>query len=602
MPLPRRHLPACAAFVAALLLPGAAAAQSPNAPQFTIDDIVISLDSQPTSAASHGYSAYEFIVSNRSATTPHQVTLKISQQYNRSYLRGISRGVQVNPLSSARVVLWRPTLYLEGYNLEVAIDGKVRSRPGGGDLHLNFYGQSYNQRTLMVLWSMSARDHFRQFHNWPGPGSGGTPTLPSRPGALEEANWTNASGQPTDAWSPNWLSYSGYDGVIITSQELRGLPAEVRTAVWRYVECGGSLLIVGRWPVPEGWKARQTTVGSLAGYSVGFGECLVTADPDYQRWPPQQWRYIVESWTMTAGPFRAGLSAAEAHDALPVVDHVDVPVRNLFLLMLGFVLVIGPVNLYVLSKKKRRIWLLATVPLIALVTCLTVTAYMVLNEGWGVHERSESVTFLDEASGRAATLSWLGMYATASPPGGLHFSNQTELSPLWHADPYNNRGSYAVRTVDWTTDQHLSPGWLPPRVPVHFLVRKSVNRKERLTVQKDAAGKLIVVNGLPGPLSVVHVADRSGAIYTARDVPAGGQAPLQPAGSVRPAAQRKSLRHLYWTNWLTEGRALSEDPAAYLLPGCYVATLDGKAFLDEGLQDASESRGRSVVYGAMKEP
>ncbi len=78
------------------------------------------------------------------------------------------------------------------------------------------------------------------------------------------------------------------------------------------------------------------------------------------------------SWTQTAGPWQVGgsghyrRSTYEANVKFPVIEDIGIPVKGLFLLMLLFVLAIGPINLMVLARKKRRIWLLWTTPVISL--------------------------------------------------------------------------------------------------------------------------------------------------------------------------------------------------------------------------------------------
>src|SRR5439155_282988 len=103
-----------------------------------------------------------------------------------------------------------------------------------------------------------------------------------------------------------------------------------------------------------------------------------------------------------------------------------------FALMILFSLGIGPVNLWLLAHYKRKLWLLWTVPLISLCTCVAVFGYMVLAEGWQGHARIESVTILDqtEPEPRANTLGRCGLYSPITPGDGLRFSLATEITPL----------------------------------------------------------------------------------------------------------------------------------------------------------------------------
>src|SRR5262249_22639553 len=138
---------------------------------------------------------------------------------------------------------------------------------------------------------------------------------------------------------------------------------------------------------------------------------------------------VMAAWKKPGKPYQKVRSPADANDVFPVVEGMETPVRGLFVVMLVFAVTIGPVNLYLLARARRRIWMLWTVPLLALATCRAVFGYMVSVEGWHGHARTESLTVLDEASGRASTIGWTGFYTPLAPLDGLHFSRDTELTP-----------------------------------------------------------------------------------------------------------------------------------------------------------------------------
>jgi hypothetical protein len=191
--------------------------------------------------------------------------------------------------------------------------------------------------------------------------------------------------------------------------------------------------------------------------------------------------------------------------------------------MLLFAVAIGPVNLIVLSRKKRRIWMLWTTPAISLITCLAVFAYATFAEGWNRHARTDGLTLLDERSQRATTIGWTAFYSGLTPSDGLHFGYESELTPLAESMTTN-----IARTIDWTHDQHLANGWVTARVPAHFMVRKSEMRRERITVRRGTDADLKVVNGLGADINQFWLADRDGTIYSATNIPAGAEAALTP--------------------------------------------------------------------------
>src|SRR5262249_25007455 len=144
-------------------------------------------------------------------------------------------------------------------------------------------------------------------------------------------------------------------------------------------------------------------------YYPGFGQCMVFPKARIRSLSPEQWHAIADMWDQGERPWRHLRSPTEAQRAFPVVDNIGIPVRGLFAVMLVFAVLIGPVNIRVLTRKKRRIWLLWTVPAFSVLTCVLVVGFMFVSEGWHAKARVEGLVFLDESSQRASALSGLGI-------------------------------------------------------------------------------------------------------------------------------------------------------------------------------------------------
>jgi hypothetical protein len=466
----------------------------------------------------------------------------------------------------------------------------------------------------------------------PGGGAvGGMPAPPpgAMPGLTIVSQIIKAEG-PLEAWGTSWLGYSRYDAVVVTGAELAAAPPAVQSALWQYAETGGALVVLGAVTPPDSWKKRRSDVAGMTVYEAGFGRCLASADPAFKSWPTDRWWNLAGVWQETASPWERSMTAAEANRLFRIVEDVGIPVRGLFVLMLLFTVAIGPVNLWLLGRKRRRIWMLWTVPAISFVTCLAVFGYMLLAEGWQGHLRTEGVTLLDEGAHRATSLGWTGFYCPMAPGDGLHFSPDTEV--MWQKSEDYFQPDGASCTVDWTHDQHLASGWVSARVPSHFKLRKSEVRRERLAVTRRPDGTLAAVNGLGADVRRLWLADEKGQVYTAEQVPAGGQATLTPRGDLPPARRPDALRALLNPSAWVEaeekaagarglttpaptrggpggspafnpGAGLSPavNPTRYLGPRTYVATLDGAPFFEDALRNAKTRRCRSVVLGILRE-
>ena len=575
------------------------------------DDVSVKVETVTEAHSSSGYDEYRVTVTNRSPTKSHRVTVTM---YGNSYLDNVGearRSVEVAPSSTATVSMFKPVSGGGGV-WRVTIDGERQREAVNVDTSRTSAWISHSQNAFYLL---SSRDVEKM-------------------GLMNEASvvegFKNASGEnevaylsyksPTSEWSGNWVGYSGFDAVAITAAELREAPDAVRSALWRFAECGGSLLIIGAWEIPPQWRSRRVLsieaeeegVGAwkkvwlplpetAQTYYVGFGQVTMVDATGVKSLLPAHWRAVKLSWKNsrpTDENDRYG-DIVEINTAFPVVDRIGIPVRGLFVLMLAFVVVIGPINLIWLARRRKKIWMLWTVPVIALVACLAVTAYALLGEGVSATSRLESFTILDESSHRATTVGWTAFYAPIAPREGLHFSYDTELAMVTPY-PWRYRGGGTDRTIDFSNDQHLDSGWVTARVPAYFKFRKSETRRERVTVRRSG-DSISVVNGLGADISAFWLADRGGMIYSAKEVRAGAETKLRPAG-FGIVENRAGLRGLFTAgDWLVWMKAAERDPQRYLAPGCYLAALEVSPFVEEGLKGVETRKAHTLVYGVGSE-
>lgn len=606
-------------------------------------DVEVTVENMPTGTASHGYTAYEFVITNRSREQSHQVRLRLPEtNYSRreDHIRALTRGVTVEPGATVRVSLLQPVyLSLNGRGVAVTVDGQdqeealpivfnaVRSGYGmhGGYYYSGGYGPPVEP---LLLVSDAVGDAFRtraetkisaraaEAAGGGGPGGRGM----GMPGGFRGGGMASSGSHvqlarvrlPVSSWDGNWLAYSRYDGIVVTASELR-VPSAGRTALWQYAECGGALVILGKPEpnvLPRSWKGEPVPPTVIMGrpvkprlirYQAGFGVCLVSEDLPVKdgkwatRWD-DNWPVLQDAWGQSGAPWLKPRSIAQANALFPVVEDIGIPVRGLFVLMLAFVILIGPVNLWVLARRQRRIWLLWTAPVISLVTCLAVVGYMLLVEGWRGHLRTEVITILDHGTKRATTIGWTAFYSPLTPGDGLHFSTATELFPQ-RAEPFW-RGSGTACSTDWSQDQHLAGGWMVARVPAHFKVRKSETRHERVALKKTGTG-YTMTNLLGEDVLQFWFADHAGHLYRADRVPAGKEAAL--TGQNQTAANVPNrLQLIYKSDWLPMMGDIPGNPARHLAKGTYLAVVDGSPFFEDGLRNAGTRKRRTLVLGILE--
>jgi hypothetical protein len=543
----------------------------------------------------NGYEEYRATVVNHSSQRAHQVALVApasSESGSGANNVLLKHTVDVAPSSTAQVSLFRPQSDPSGIDFAVIIDGvrqkdavpAVVARTGAWVRRAN------NRLTLLISQRVSRSKLMSEAAVEEG-----------LKGATEIDVAYLPYDVPLNEWSANWLGYTQFDGIVLTSDDLREMPSGVRSALWSYLECGGSVLVIGSWEAPQQWEGRQHSIISasdrrndLPFYYIGFGTLILTGNIDPKQIHASQWTEIKDHWEYSRQEVTFFTPLAEINREFPVIDRIGVPVRGFFILMILFVIVIGPLNLIWLSRRKKKIWLLWTVPAISLLATLAVSSFAFLNEGLGATARTEAMTILDEVSHRATSIGWIGFYSPVTAGEGLHFSNDTELNPRMYQDYKYGEGP--IRTIDWTHDQHLASGWITARVPVYFTFRKSEARRERLTVRKGENGSISLVNGLGADIRQLWWADKTGELYTATNIHAGAEAQLTPI-NLKASGAVSRLRDAYSGNWLGMFNNMEVNPREALAAGCYLAVLDASPFIEEGLRDVKTRKVKTWVYG-----
>jgi hypothetical protein len=205
------------------------------------------------------------------------------------------------------------------------------------------------------------------------------------------------------------------------------------------------------------------------------------------------------------------------------------PVTEFRVLITLFVLLIGPLNYWLLSRAKRLYLLVLTVPLGAAAVTLLLFCYAFLADGLATQVRARSVTMLDQTSGEAVSWSRLSYYAGFAPADGLSFPNDTALYPILPETPgVSPRSRQPGRVVEWHDQyQDLTQGWLPSRTPTQYLAVRAHQSPAKLEV-RSAADRCQAVNQLGAPIDWLMVVDEQGALWHGIEIDVEERIDLEP--------------------------------------------------------------------------
>ncbi len=390
---------------------------------------------------------------------------------------------------------------------------------------------------------------------------------------------------PAAEWSDQWIQYGHYDGALMTPGDWAELPPPARTAMLRWVAAGGALIFLG---VPEAVGVPMRPAIEVQNFSAshyGFGTVAMVL-PQQELTEPfaEELRGL---WRRGNGPQE---SLERLDDVLPILDKAAIPVGSMFSVLVLFAVAGGPASLIVLARKDKRVWIFGTLPLLAIATTVTVAGALILHEGFARIQRTTTVTLLDELHGEAATIGWIGFYATFPPNGEVRFDYDSEVRPFFQTKD--------ART-DWTDGQRFVSGWVGSRVPSHFALRKCEPRRERVPIRIQG-GRVYALNGLGVPIKSLEVALADGSVFAAQQLAPGKEVALKRSGTITGARKDPALLYGPRPTWHSFSNRITSESRDYLRPGTYIAVLEKSPFVEEALEHPSRVTTQAVVIGFMK--
>ncbi len=400
-------------------------------------------------------------------------------------------------------------------------------------------------------------------------------------------------------WSESWLAYTCFDLVVLSRSDLAAMNAAQQNTLRSYVEAGGGLAVLGLTELPKAWQSgaiAQPRFEAINRFSVGFGKLLCVEVGAISGLTRTQVDALKELARESGQVWQSMPNDSGANSEFPIIEDTRIPVRGIVFIMLAFILIVGPFNLYFCARANRRIAMLWTIPLISFVTCAIVFGYSLVSEGITPTTRTEALTFLDQAAHRATTLARQAFYTPLTPGDGLRYSHDTEVTPLVDVNNYSGGNS---RELELSQAQHLTRGWVTARVPAHFALRKSETRRERLQVQRLSDGRVTVLNGLGADIQTLWLRDDKGRLFKGEGLKAGQNAALSVNSTASATASANSLGTLYQGAWVGAHDALSSDPGNSMRPNTYLAVMATAPFIETGLAKPGNARARQTIIGVL---
>ncbi|MGM0598557.1 MAG: hypothetical protein ACQETH_01955 [Candidatus Rifleibacteriota bacterium] len=522
----------------------------------------------------YGYKSFRVRVVN-SSSVQHEIELIMSSRYSSSELKQVTRKFIIAANETRNESIFFPMLGFNTNGLEVKVDGLSASDKlfGYTNFHRNYYGDETalvdNKIPVSKFKSIFNRLEMKQFE-----------------------------GDVTQ-YNDNWLAYTPFSLLLFYSTTLKQMPSSAQNAVFNYLRLGGEMILFGDIQLPSDFKPdydlpNPSKIENLKAYQAGFGK-LITVPEDFLKTVATSSAVGTSLFPELGGsPLRYVANSKDPFNKFKKSELETVSAKLLMILIYAFALIIGPVNVYVLHKTGKKIWVFFTVPVVSLICCLLILGYYMLFERSTLLIKKDSLTFLDERYNRALTLGSLAVFSSANRPSGFNFTFDTEVTQMKRRS-YRNRDGNKFIKIDGT--QHFADGWIRPKIPLYLHLRKMQTSRERLEIEKVNGGYK-ALNGLGAKIKDVHVKTADGGYYSCKNLAAGQTGTLQPE-TMAKASWVEDLPEIYQKGWQKMAEQIINNPSSFLQKGMYVAVLDGTPFLNKHSFENEPVHRRSIVIGVM---
>lgn len=262
---------------------------------------------------------------------------------------------------------------------------------------------------------------------------------------------------------------------------------------------------------------------------------------------PNRWQWVARSG-VALDPDQVGLNTTSFWQFL--IPGVGVaPVLQFQIMISLFIIVIGPLNYWLLRRWQKLNLLPLTVGAGAIAVTLALFGYAFVHDGFGIRVRVRSLTALDQQRGEAVCWSRLSYYAGLSPSRGLQFSGDVAVYPMRIPQQLSRSPQEPRLQLDWVDDsdsrptQLLSTDWLPARVPTQLVTARVAATAARLNVAMSDQGHAAKIeNHLGAKIRLVVVA-APGHFFKAENIADNDRAAMRETDAVDARTSLSTLIH-----------------------------------------------------------
>lgn len=322
----------------------------------------------------------------------------------------------------------------------------------------------------------------------------------------------------------DWRGWSSRTRVWMTSDDFRSMPGAGRRALAEWVAQGGRLAVFtvrgvtpARLELPAAEGLSRQPVASF-GFGTVYSEPLPVE-------PGTAAAAGAAAWASTVGNQDRSPSGVSYPDwAVNRVGEIELRTGLLALFLFAYLILIGPVNIYVFARHQRQ-RLFWTMPALSFAATGFLTLLILLQDGVGGRGQRVTAVFLLPELNREA------VFQEQASRTGMLLGTRFALPP--NAAAYQKLGTEAVGSVSVASaGLNYTGEWFRSRsVQTQVLseVRPSRGRIERASSGTVDGQPPALVSNLEDALVQIHYRDRRGGCWAGTEIVAGRSTSLRAA-------------------------------------------------------------------------
>ncbi len=309
-----------------------------------------------------------------------------------------------------------------------------------------------------------------------------------------------------------WL---GCDSVWLSEDDWQSFDTIKRQALLDWTKLGGRLHVCHSGAAPSALADLSTGDETL-----GLGVVLRTSHANASRLADEIVRTIRKEQSLlrtinngftSTWPLRKGVPEIVVHSTL------------ILLFVFGFAVLIGPVNLFALAKKKMHMHLFWTTPALSIIASVVLGLVIILQDGFGGRGNRFTAVYLDHVAHK----SFVAQEQISRT--GVLLSRTIPLHEPCFITAVNTDAGFMHRSRSYElVGGTLSGDWFSSRTVQGQLLYAAQSSRARVEIG-TAAGAPAVISGIGATLAEIYYRDEKGKIWRAENLKQGERVQMKSA-------------------------------------------------------------------------